>query len=435
MIMSKTLRQLARLSRRLWLRSALFSLLAVVTALLALPVKPYIPANLPGRIGSDAVDNLLTILGSSMLTVTTFTLNIMISSYASVSGSATPRATRLLIEDPTSQNVLATFLGSFLFSLVGIIVLKTGLYGDQGRVVLFIVTIFVVAMIVATFLRWIGHLSTLGRLSDAVDRVEEATREALQWRLEHPWLGGLPPVAEQGRLEGAIAVFTPQIGFIDHVDVAALDAAAESFRGTVHICAQPGAFVDPTRPVAYFETAREDGEPPADRDPREVICGCFNIATTRSYEQDPRFGILVLSEIASRALSPAVNDPGTAIDVMSRLVRLLALLRERENLRPEETLYPRVHAPPLRTRDLMNDAFRAIARDGAALFEVGVRLQKSLAILARLGVPQLSEAAMEQSAIALARAEAALTVEQDRAWVRILASRVDPASASGEARG
>lgn len=231
MIMSQTLRRLVQLSRQLWVRSALFSLLAIVTALLALLVKPYVPIELPGTIGSDAVDNLLTILGSSMLTVTTFTLNIMVSSYTAVSGSATPRATRLIIEDPTSQNVLGTFLGSFLYSLVGIIVLKTGLYGGQGRVVLFLMTILVVAMIVVTFLRWIGHLSTLGRLSDAVDRVEQATRAALEWRLDHPWLGGRPPTEEMERCETALAVFTPQIGFIDHIDVSALDAAAEEFRG------------------------------------------------------------------------------------------------------------------------------------------------------------------------------------------------------------
>ena len=41
----------------------------------------------------------------------------------------TPRATRLVVEDVTTQNVLATFIGSFLFSLVGIIALNMGAYG------------------------------------------------------------------------------------------------------------------------------------------------------------------------------------------------------------------------------------------------------------------------------------------------------------------
>ena len=41
------------------------------------------------------------------------------------------------MEDRTAQNVLSTFIGSFLFSIVGIVVLKAGAYGDRGRVVLF----------------------------------------------------------------------------------------------------------------------------------------------------------------------------------------------------------------------------------------------------------------------------------------------------------
>jgi len=77
-----------------------------------------------------------------------------------------------------TQNVLSTFIGSFLFSIVGIIVLKTGAYGDRGRVVLFIVAIGVIALIVFSLLRWIDHLMQLGRVGETTDRVERATEEA-----------------------------------------------------------------------------------------------------------------------------------------------------------------------------------------------------------------------------------------------------------------
>jgi uncharacterized membrane protein len=45
----------------------------------------------------------------------------------------------------------------------------------------------------------------------------------------------------------------------------------------------------------------------------------------RYFDEDPRFGLITLSEIASRALSPAVNDPGTAIQIISSYVRLFSL--------------------------------------------------------------------------------------------------------------
>jgi hypothetical protein len=54
-------------------------------------------------------------------------------------------------------------------------------------------------------------------------------------------------------------------------------------------------------------------QPKEDEETR--LSSAFLVGPDRSFKQDPRFGMIVLSEIASRALSPGVNDPGTAIDV------------------------------------------------------------------------------------------------------------------------
>ena len=81
---------LIRISKRPWFRASLFSVLGIATALVALAVAPYIPDDDPTRIGSDAVDNILNVLASSMLAVTTFSLSIMVAAY----GSATSNVTR-----------------------------------------------------------------------------------------------------------------------------------------------------------------------------------------------------------------------------------------------------------------------------------------------------------------------------------------------------
>ncbi len=180
---------LERLSRKLWVRASLLSVLAIAAALIAITLKPYIPESLSASIGADAVDHILTIIASSMLAVTTFSLGTMVSAYTAASNSATPRAATLLIEDRTSQNVLATFIGAFLYSLVGIVVLRTGAYGASGRVVLFVVTIAVIVLIVITLIRWIEHLTTLGRVSDTASRVEHATMAAIRLHLKDRHLG------------------------------------------------------------------------------------------------------------------------------------------------------------------------------------------------------------------------------------------------------
>ena len=82
---------------------------------------------------------------------------------------------------------------------------------------------------------------------------------------------------------------------------------------------------------------------------------------------------LVLSEIASKALSPGINDPGTALDILVRATRLLEAWAHRDRRRRDKPAYDRIHAPEIATGDLFDDAFDAIERDGAGLVEVALR--------------------------------------------------------------
>src|SRR5690606_37573749 len=80
--------------------------------------------------------------------------------------------------------------------------------------------------------------------------------------------------------------------------------------------------------------------------------------------------------------------------------------------------YPRLHLYPLSDDDLFEDAFMALARDGAGLIEVQLRLQKSLTALQRQGSVTFRQAAARQAAIALQRSELALTCEADQQRLR-----------------
>lgn len=55
-----------------------------------------------------------------------------------------------------------------------------------------------------------------------------------------------------------------------------------------------------------------------------------------------------------------------------------------------------------------------IARDGATMIEVQLRLQKNLFALRRLGDPEFQAAALAQSRLALGRALPALPLEADK---------------------
>lgn len=402
-----------RLTRLIGVRATLFAVLGVLTALVSVLIGPLIPVDITGKVGADAVGDILNILASSMLAVTTFSLSVMVVSFGSATQNVTPRATRLLMQDNTSQNVLSVFVGSFLFSLVGLITLGMGAYGGAGRVVLFAVTLGVIMLIVVSILRWVGHLTSFGRVGDTTRRVEEATRKALCYRVEHPCLGGTPLARPSAIPKGTWAVLPERVGYVEYIDLASLNECAEANECEIYLAATPGAFVDLHSPLAQVKGGQHD-----DRQQKiltEAIINACSMADQRSFDQDPRFGLSVLSEIGSRALSPAMNDIGTAIDVIGRVVRLLSEYAKQsaEAEAPSEVEFPRIHVAPLSIKDLFEDAFAPIARDGASIVQVQIRLQKALLALSAFG-EDFRTAARNQSGEAYDRASAAMPAKGDR---------------------
>src|SRR5690606_26120894 len=154
------------------------------------------------------------------------------------------------------------------------------------------------------------------------------------------------------------------------------------------------------------------------------IANAFSIDAERSFDQDPRFGLIVLAEIAQRALSPAVNDPGTAIDVIGRVVRVLSIWAEPSEA--EDVLFPNIHVSPIAVEELFDDFFLPVARDGAGMVEVQVRLQKALAALSRLDAPRYREAAAKHSALALERMRNAGGMEIDLSRAEASALALQP---------
>ncbi len=394
-----------RTSRRLWFRSALYGSFGVASALLGAVAKPLIPPGIAAQIGVSAVGNILGILASSMLAVTTFSLSTMVAAYAAASNNATPRASTLLIEDSGSQRALASFIGAFLFSIVGLIALSTGVYGDSGRLILFVATIVMIVIIVVTLLRWIDQISRLGRVSETIDRVERATREAMQTLAHAPRLHAMPyttPPAD------AVRLGSRHIGYITNIDMARLQEIAKATDIQVWAEVSAGSFITPDQSVARLSRK-------VDEETALKLADAFAVEDLRNFDQDPRFGLVALTEIAQRALSPAVNDPGTAIDIIGTVTRLLCgWAKARQECAPEELRYPRIHVRALDERDCFEDVYAPLARDSASMLEVAIRLHKSLATLGQLDYPAYRKPAVEHADRALQFSAGALALPADQ---------------------
>jgi len=396
-----------RLGERLWVRPLVFCILSIAGAFIAKWADGFeIGASLP-IITPESTEALLSVTAASMLVIATLAVASMVSAYASAAGSATPRSFSLLIADDTSQNALSIFMGAFIYSTVALVALKNDYYETAGHFVLFSITFVVLGVVVITFVRWVDWIARLGRIGTTIEKVEKAAEASLRRRRLNPALGALP-VSEVDRT--GRPVYGDTIGYVQNINVEALQAWAVEHDITISVSAVPGTFACPDRPLAYIEkTGDNAGE--ADH---ATIVSAFHVGKGRVFDDDPRFGLIALSEIASRALSPAVNDPGTAIEIVGSFVRLFAgLIDPLDESEEKKPAFDRVRIPELKLGDLLDDAFRPIARDGASTVEVQIRLQKALASVAAIGGLSLRSAAAKQSQHALERARVALDLQDD----------------------
>ncbi|MCB9394787.1 MAG: DUF2254 domain-containing protein [Acidimicrobiaceae bacterium] len=393
-----------RVRDSLWFAPATAAIGAIAICILAYLIGRTWQPGISVDISEDTLITVLALFASSMLTVATFSLSAIITSASNVAASTTPRASMQVVTDARGRVAISSFVAAFVYSVISILGLVALRFGRLGRLSLFVGLIVIFTVVLVSFITWVDRVLQLGRQQHAVaSLLENATRAATPSAISTfggtAWDGVVP--------DGAVAVVDDRVGRVVRLDVEAAHAVAESSGARVILPLRPGDTVEPSRPVAWVIAP----EPPDD-DVAERLRRAVEIDRFRGPD-DVRFHLVVLAETADRALSPGVNDPGTAIVVLDQLLAFFVTYRERLG---EIGPTPRadVLVAPLTADELVRDAFGPIARDGASMVEVGVRLQKVLAALVRLGPPDLATAAMRMSSTALTFSRDGLLLDEHR---------------------
>ena len=403
----------AERSNKLWVLPTINSLLAVVLALAAAWIPPLMPGVELPVIEAKTLESLLTVIASSMLAVTTFSLSIMVSAFASASNGVTPRATELVMGDEGTRSAIANFLSAFMFSIVAQVALGLKYYGSNGRFILFVATCVVLAWLMLTLLRWVRTLSSLGRLGNTLERVEQQALATLEDFWQHPCLDthtGAARTAADGNAQdpqhraSALVVAARDVLLVRRLNMALLQSLAQTHACRIHLRVRPGDRVAPGRVLATIEAdAHSAWRAEAPEALEAGIRKAVVLSTSRTFDQDPRFGLIVLCEAGQRALSAAINDPGTAISCMESLARVLvhSQCAIPGKPQPEGPQFDRLSLVPLDTQDFVQDAFGPLMRDGAPFYELGMRLQKLLATVAAhspdAGVAQAARQTAQQA--------------------------------------
>jgi uncharacterized membrane protein len=146
---------------------------------------------------------------------------------------------------------------------------------------------------------------------------------------------------------------------------------AEASDGVIEFVPQVGDFVAADDPLFRLYA----GSRPIDADALRALVA---FGSERTMDQDPTFAFRIVVDIALKALSPAINDPTTAVLAIDQLHRLLRVVGKRE-LRYDDILDKsgklRVIFRTPNWEDFVHLAFREIRACGSSNLQIVRRLR------------------------------------------------------------
>lgn len=338
--------------------------------------------------GPDGAREMLSTISGSVVTVAGVAFSITIVVLSLASSQYSPRVLRNFISDWKSQSLLGGFLGIFVYC---IFVLRTIRSSDQDpfvpRFAIFgSVALAFVAIILLIY--FIHHIANSIRASSIIRSVFLDTRSTIddlfcdEFETDDP-----EPVPA---CDHEIPCW--QTGFIQRVQAQDLARVAHK-HDLIFVCErQVGDFVSRGEPLLKVSGAVSHD---VLKDARKYI----EIGATRTMEQDAKYGIRQLVDVALKGLSPGINDTTTAMIAIDHLGALIADLCEKQTLfRPcgvegRIRMYPQGHS----FRDFVELSYGEIRMCARSNVTVLNQLLNSLRRAAvRVNDPSRTQALLEQ---------------------------------------
>lgn len=350
------LTRLRALPTRIWFVPAILIALGLILGEVLVAVdRSRLPELLPGWLtgllfasGPTGASAMVTTVGTAVFGVAGTAFSITMSVIATASSTYGPRLVRNFMADRGNQIVLGIFGATFTYCLMVLRRIRTA--DDDIGVDAFVpqlavnFTLLLAVADVALLIYFIHHIATSIEVSTltgsvrrdlarAIDRLYPRERHKLSTQQTDPPLNRL------------LDVPTTKSGFVAQVYAASLRSAATDGGSPVLVRVRPGDHILQGTPVATIDpVAASDPDKLADQ-----IRACIEIQPARTPDQDIRFCLSRVVEIAVRAMSPGTNDPYTAVNAVHEVNTALCDLLERPQALAGRT--PRAFGPRPGPRD------------------------------------------------------------------------------------
>jgi uncharacterized membrane protein len=336
-----------------------------------------LPASLDflGFEDSDTPRILLSTLAAGMISLVVFSFSMVMSVLSQAGGNFSHKLVFGLVTERHHQWVLGNYLGTILYILM-LLVVPIGDEPGLGRSLWTYLGAGMVIHCLGLFVYFIHKASQTVQINSVVTGLHQATNasllqlEELQESDHYRLLDRPPTISDK-----AFVVRSRRTGFIQHADIDSLAELAEQLEGSIHLNFSPGDFTLSNFPLFYVECLK-----PAGDDWQEPLLAQLVYGDGESVEDIHVHGMTQLMEVAVKALSPGVNDPGTARLCINQLTDLL---RQRLDCHPGNAWVDsqdrlRVTWPVEGFDSLLYRVFSPILHYGRDDISIGLSLLKAL---------------------------------------------------------
>jgi uncharacterized membrane protein len=316
---------------------------------------------------------------SAVMTVVSIVLSVLLVALTLASVQFSPRILTGFVEDHSSQRTIGVFLGTFLYCLAAYPACRAGAPASVCAIAV-LGAVGLAVTCAAWLVFFIHHIALSINVSFITDRIAEETEHVIDATMPSPLASHTSsPEHPLPSFEKGTSLPAPRSGYIRFIDAERLRQRAREYGLAVKVERRVGQFVPAGVPLLVFSREKEVDA--------ALFLEAIDLGPVRTMEQDIEFGTLLLVDIALKAISPAVNDPSTAINCIDQISRLLARVATREPT-PSVLFEPpgvaRVVLVPLPFARLLEVAFSQIAHYARADFAVSLRVLRALDDVAKV---------------------------------------------------
>jgi uncharacterized membrane protein len=323
---------------------------------------------------------ILTSIATSTMTVVSIVFAILLMTLTLASTQFSPRILISFVRDHVTQWTLGIFLGTFSYCIAALPAARS-LPTPFAPVVTIVGAMALAPVCVAWLIYFIHHISIAISVNHIVDRISRETELVIDELMPYP-----RRPSHLGKAFGAALedlkhlIASRRSGYIRFVDIPNLRTLAKSYGVCVRLERRVGQFVP--EGGALLMVSRGDR---ISEDRALELLATFDIGPTRTMQQDIEFGIVQIVDIALRAISPAVNDPTTAISAVDQLSSIL--IRWVSRAPPEGYFYDPPHVLRVIVRwidfeGVLDLAFEQIRHYSVADAAVSLRMMRALSDIA-----------------------------------------------------